>query len=232
MTQQELENKIIYLEKQVIEMQDRHAIEMLMGDYHIRHIQKNMSTDILPKYFALSMPDVLLEIGDIGKFVGAANIRNLYQNDYHNQVFKGKMLIHWLTSQMIEVAKDGKTAKGVWQSPGAEAEICEDGTRQALWNFIIYACDFIKENGQWRIWHMYVFNIIKCDYQKGWCNDYYNKWVYKGKYNGADDSAPTWHHPYSPTYVQQDFPAGPKPYDTFTDDSWMFEYVPNESPFN
>ena len=70
---------------------------------------------------------------------------------------KGNMLIHYLASPMIEVAGDGKTAKGVWRSPGIEAVRPPGGAKPvALWSFGAYACDFIYRAGRWQICHVNV----------------------------------------------------------------------------
>jgi hypothetical protein len=49
---------------------------------------------------------------------------------------------HCLTSPVIQVAKDGKTAKAIWFSPGVEGN---------QWAYGKYAIDFVKEDGQWKI---------------------------------------------------------------------------------
>lgn len=222
-----LEAEIHALRKQMQAAQDRHEIENLMGEYHVNHNQKNMAKSL--QFYALKQPDVFIEIGDIGKFVGEKNLRKLFEENYQIKDNRGNMLLHWLCSPMIEVAADGQTAKGLWASPGAESIVMADGTHQALWNFIQYAVDFIKEDDAWKIWHMYVFVTVKCDYEKGWCRDY-EKWLYKGKYPGSNDDPVTWNNVYSPSFIQEAVPAGPKPYETFTDDSWIFDNEPELAP--
>jgi hypothetical protein len=58
---------------------------------------------------------------------------------------------------VIEIAGDGKTAKGLWYSIGLNVRpaIAADGkaTISTHWAPEKYAVDFIKENGKWKIWH-------------------------------------------------------------------------------
>ena len=65
--------------------------------------------------------------------------------------------MHTSTTSVIEVAGDGKTAKGVWYSPGyALMTRVSDGKAQAggmIFNEK-YAGDFVLEDGRWKIWHL------------------------------------------------------------------------------
>lgn len=65
----------------------------------------------------------------------------------------GQLLLHVTTTAIIEVAEDGLTAKGYWYSPGMIAETGSDGN--AIWE--AYGADFIKEDGEWKIWHLHMY---------------------------------------------------------------------------
>ena len=45
----------------------------------------------------------------------------------------GSLIMHTLTTPIIEVAGDGKTAKGMWYSPGQVTEVGPDGRPVAMW---------------------------------------------------------------------------------------------------
>jgi len=65
--------------------------------------------------------------------------------------------IHTQTTPIIEVAGDGKTAKGLWYSPGIMTNaVIKNGKvdTNGGWFFEKYAVDFIKEDGEWKIWHI------------------------------------------------------------------------------
>jgi len=65
--------------------------------------------------------------------------------------------MHTNTTPIIEVAGDGKTAKGVWYSPGVGlmAKVHgDDAEVNSVFFWEKYAGDFINENGKWKIWHL------------------------------------------------------------------------------
>ena len=65
----------------------------------------------------------------------------------------GQLLLHVTTTAVIEVAEDGQTAKCFWYSPGLVAETGQSGN--AIWE--AYGVDFVKENGEWKIWHLHMY---------------------------------------------------------------------------
>ena len=71
----------------------------------------------------------------------------------------GDFLFHTLTTPIIEVAGDGKTAKGMWYSPGIfiGATKGTDGKSGGIYFYEKYGVDFIKEGDQWKIWHIQMF---------------------------------------------------------------------------
>jgi hypothetical protein len=82
----------------------------------------------------------------------------------------GTMGIHLNTTPIIVVAGDGKTAKGIWYSPGPlfsyTGQKDEDGNDLAGGTLFMekYGVDFVKEDGEWKIWHIqmyydYVFDM-------------------------------------------------------------------------
>lgn len=68
----------------------------------------------------------------------------------------GIFVMHTLSTPIIEIAGDGQTAKGVWYTPGAIGMVDDKGKLAGDWLWERYAVDFIKENGQWRFWHILV----------------------------------------------------------------------------
>ncbi len=76
---------------------------------------------------------------------------------------KGGWGIHMNTTPVIEIAGDGKTAKGIWYSPGVVMNFTgqkdKDGNplAQGTWFWEKYGADFVKEDGQWKIWHIQMY---------------------------------------------------------------------------
>ena len=65
----------------------------------------------------------------------------------------GQLLLHVTTTAIIEIAADGKTAKGFWYSPGMIAESGQTGN--TIWE--AYGVDFVKEGDEWKMWHLHMF---------------------------------------------------------------------------
>ena len=72
----------------------------------------------------------------------------------------GQLLLHVTTTAIIEIAEDGKTAKGYWYSPGM---ISESGSAaSSIWE--AYGADFVKEGDDWKIWHLHMFTDFMCGF--------------------------------------------------------------------
>ena len=71
----------------------------------------------------------------------------------------GQMLLHVITTAIIEVADDGLTAKGYWYTPGMLMQTGDENA-QTMWEN--YGADFVKEDGQWRIWHLHMYTDFQC----------------------------------------------------------------------
>jgi len=93
---------------------------------------------------------------------------------------------------MLEVAADGRTAKGLWVSVGAEGDAGElayddigrpdrrvsgvhltsktpEGKRyQADWVWQKMAVDFIRRESGWKLWHLHIYDMFRCPYGEDW----------------------------------------------------------------
>ena len=65
----------------------------------------------------------------------------------------GQLLLHVTTTAIIEIAEDGKTAKGFWYSPGMIKETGSNAS--AMWE--AYGADFVKEEDGWKLWHLHMY---------------------------------------------------------------------------
>lgn len=215
----ELDTEIAELELRIKRYEDRHAIEMLFGHYIIRDNPRNLKKNI--SLFAMEQPDVSVEYADMGIFRGAKNVEMFIRKQSSLPVYEGIYRIRWLATPMIEIAKDGKTARGAWIAPGAEAFVEANGSGKghALWNFVRFAVDFIKEEQGWKIWHLRMFQEVRCDFDKGWGKDFC-QYVYFGKQENCESGDSTYDNPYSPTFIQEVIPKCPKPYETWNDEMW------------
>jgi hypothetical protein len=131
----------------------------------------------------------------------------------------GVQILHTLTTPVIEVAEDRETAKGIWLSPGfVTAPV--DGKLQAFWHWDRYAIDFAREDGKWKIWHLWVGKEFSTPYEKSWVDAALDPTP-----TIQLDAVPDFPKPnapslrpydgYSPNAVAQLIPRPPEPYGTF-----------------
>jgi hypothetical protein len=134
------------------------------------------------------------------------------------------------TNPIIEVAGDGKTAKGIWESNGPSlSSSVVDGKLEVhgTWFWRTYALDFVKEDGQWKIWHMNIVYDISTPLNAEYGMDYTKYRPPERREGGGGDSSgglpgPTRPNPnpyknWSPTRVPDPQPRIPEPYCTFSD---------------
>ena len=128
----------------------------------------------------------------------------------------GQMYVHTIDTPCIQVAGDGKTAKGVWFSPGHEtAQV--NGKLTAMWCWSYFGTDFIKEDGEWKMWHYHCYGMFKTPFEKNWVESSMESIIPSP--NIPEHLGPnkpyTYYNGYTPTSVRELVPAPPKPYETF-----------------
>lgn len=72
----------------------------------------------------------------------------------------GDLVMHTLTTPIIEVAKDRETAQGVWMSIGLASRVGQDGKPQYVEFWERFAVDFVREDGRWKIWHFQIHSDV------------------------------------------------------------------------
>ena len=96
---------------------------------------------------------------------------------------KGMLMMHQMDTEVLVVADDAQTAKGCWISPGHETMLrnppgvegpvdkskgVKDLIPDPQWCWGKYEVEFIRENGEWKIWHMVLFPLFKTSFYKAW----------------------------------------------------------------
>ena len=125
---------------------------------------------------------------------------------------------HPVSTGLVELAGDGKTAKGLWYSIAQETEAQPDGTGKALWMPEKIAVDFVKEKDGWKIWHI----VVSTDLVSEAGEDYSEQEVYHNyETNPVDVEFGT------PTIAKlihntdfnwwDNYPPMPEAYETFSD---------------
>jgi hypothetical protein len=139
---------------------DAIEIQNIMGRYAI-YVAANKWIEV-GNMFALDEPDVRQNVP--ADMSGAA-VRTYFEKRDKEQLQPGVLHQHSFLAPLIEVAGDGKTAKGVWDSLGIDTG---GGNNMANWGWVRYAIDFKKLNGDWKIWHMKVLSLWNAPYGEAW----------------------------------------------------------------
>lgn len=211
------------LEATVGRLKDVHEIQNLMGRYAFL-TTANMFTETV-ELFATTVPQKI-EIGPLGVWEGTDAAWRCFHG-FHNWTSKvgvpveGQMMQHTLATPVIEVARDGETAKGVWMSPGHEARVMA-GKLTALWVWGTYGEDFVKEAGEWKIRNHHVYLQILTPYDVPWTvekpqdagdiGDIFPPGL-PDEYKPDRRSTYTWM--YSPSAIMELVPVPPQPHDTY-----------------
>ena len=137
----------------------------------------------------------------------------------------GLLTCHTLTTPVIQIAGDGKTAKGIWMSWGHLTSPGE-GKMERTWAYEKYGIDFIKEDGEWKIWHLHTYVDFYSPVDGDWTNPATNMASNKERSDAApsEDRGPfrpdkrgVFYIGYSPTTIPKMEPKPPVPYYTFSE---------------
>ncbi len=205
------------LEERISRIEAYIAIQNLFGTYVYLH-SAGLEEETV-ELFAHHTPDVRAEISNWGVYKGFDSIRRLFVG-LHNAIEGdrvGLLVEHDLTSPVIEVAGDGQTARGVWCSPGFETmKHPQTGKLEAHWNWGRYELDFIKEDGEWKIWHFHRYSIFNTLCDTDWVKTPRDPGPFPSQ-EFPPDVPTTYFAPYTVTSTPKLKPAPPKPYETYSE---------------
>jgi len=219
-----LEKRMEKLEKDNERSKAYIEISNLMGKYRYFHsAQRNAE---IGKLWAKHTPGVRAELAYSGVYEGerVAILWNHFKNESKKGVSGAEILP--IGSPVIEVAKDEKTARGLWTALGINT-ISE--TKTATWTIEEYACDFIKEHGIWKFWRMRLYFVMRCDFYKSWLDQDNTKFCFYPEHAIEDkadrpSTIPIEEMMFRPgakplCKMSAYEPAAPEPYETYED--WM-----------
>ena len=212
-----LEETIVQLKHEIERLEARNECENMMGRYAFYH-SAGKNKEIV-ELFALKNPNVTGEITDRGVYVGEKSLRSLLEGAIASSEGDriGYSVEHHLTNPVIEVAKDGKTAKGVWMTPGHRVvRDKETGIPKGAFNFTKDAAHFIKEDGKWKILHWHSYPNIEFKFEVPEKRKPRGKGTAEFVKEYPSDRPTTYFKPYDPDGLNENnVPAPPEPYDTF-----------------
>lgn len=160
-------------EELVTRWEDRRDIKNLMGKYVVSFLIKE-ETKIFDSFWS-KREDICYGVNE-GWYSGRDAIRGYYEaldaktvavRDKLMELFpeqvKGKTRDELygigifeprsITNSVIEIADDGETAKGMWHCFGYVTDIDEHGP-VSNWVFATFCVDFVREDEEWKLWHM------------------------------------------------------------------------------
>ena len=171
-----------------------------------------------------------------GYYVGMAAIHDYYVNQ-HDQAIDalpgkghgdGCLFHHPASTGLVYEAYDGKTARGLWYCISQETLPVSDTEADARWYLEKLAIDFLKEDGQWKIWHV----VVATDLQSEAGADYMQQPV-----DLPDSENPAYAEFGTPNLPMRthnerynwldNYPAPPVPYAAFNEDN---SYGPEGHP--
>ena len=133
------------LEREITRLEDIQAIEDLQKKCGY-YFDNSMFQEVIDLF---SENTISVEITDHGVFRGKEGVERMYEG------MVGVKRPGWIFFQVmqhqgvVDVAPDGKTAKGRFYTPAFECRPF-GGTKKQTWEFGVYNNEYIKENGKWR----------------------------------------------------------------------------------
>jgi len=168
---EELEAKVKVLEARQQKTEDIEAINKLQNayGYYLEHWQEEELIGLFSHN-----PEVAVEINDFGLFKGWKAVKECYKFEDHYPNYPGMKkapgeYLHILMpiAGIVDLAPDGKTAKGRWYGFFLGAQRRE-GKLRSLIGAGIWENDFIKEDGTWKILKIFWNDIISSPLDEGW----------------------------------------------------------------
>lgn len=205
------------LERFLKQKMSARACENLMGRFTF-YLARCQGEEIMAMWSKL--PDSRIEL-PWGVYDGQDSIRRYFFNERprHEDLDarRGRLDMQALNCRQMVVAEDYQTARGAWMTIGISTHIV-NGKSVCEWDWKKLGVDFIYENGEWKIWHMAVYSLLKTDMHVCWTDQEpltYEDLVDKGH---TPDRRPTvrqfWS--YGPNrYAPRGQPVPPQPYGNF-----------------
>ena len=88
------------------------------------------------------------------KFRGIA--KRVYGLDFPEDQGPGYKVMNMLLSPYVEIAADRQTARGVWMAYSYMTHPDDEGKPDTALGLTRYAGEFVREDGEWKLWHMTV----------------------------------------------------------------------------
>ncbi len=210
-----LEKRLAKAERDAEIARDWVEISNLHGRYN-HYVLGHHWERIVDELFAQHTEGVKIEVVESGVFYGIEGVRKLFVDMLGKLYdYPGNCAIHEITTPVIQIQPDMKTAKGMWYHVGFNTfEDPEKGV-VPIWQVIKYNHVFVKEDGQWKWLEYGAHLLIRSSYEKAWVDE---PVIMASQIQGAEptdapvpDAPTTVHEPYGGrTGVHSGLPLPPE----------------------
>ena len=156
-----LTNRVAELEKQAQRLRDISAIKRLQRAYGY-YVDNEMWDEVVDLFSDNGTMEIALD----GVYRGKEHIRKyLYAlSSGRPGLPAGVLNEHYQLQPVVDVAKDGRTAKGRWRA------LIMSGVwkERATWGIGPYENTYVKENGVWKIKRIHWYETLMVPYEGGW----------------------------------------------------------------
>lgn len=158
--EKQLEERIKSLENEVIKLRDIEEIKTLQKAYGY-YLEHWMSREVIDLFS--DGPDVSVTFA-AGTFLGIEGVKRFFNRIVATQEFLHQVM---QLSGIVSLDSDGKNAKGRWYGWGVAALPSGKKVKQHFFDGI-YECEYIKENGVWKIKKMWFDQLFRATPKDGW----------------------------------------------------------------
>lgn len=222
--------------------EDKRGIKNLMGRYMLAR-QLQQEATMYDDFWCRKADRPVFGNSD-GYYIGEDAIRSYYDSLVEIDRYKAKVLYREfpekyagkteaevlgigdydmdpVSTPLIEIAADRKTAKGIWYSAGSGVRVGVSGPI-TMWAIGFYCCDFVLEDDEWKLWHMVFCEELAFPGGQSWAEEpksYPPLEHFADMQYAPAPAAPTVaQRPWQKYSVRRKFvgtPRLPEPYDTF-----------------
>jgi hypothetical protein len=140
-------------------LEDESAVENLQRIYGF-YVDKQLWKEAAD----LFADDGTLEIGGQGVFIGKPRVLEYLVRISPEGLMRGRLFNHIQLQPIVDVAPDGKTAKGRWRFLSELGEYM----KSAAWGGGAYENEYVKEGTIWKIKTLHAYSRFSTPYADGW----------------------------------------------------------------
>lgn len=158
----DLQAQVQTLQARLQAIEDREAVERLTRSYGY-YVDKGQWDEIADLFADTGR----VEIAGRGVYIGKRSVTTFFRQVLghgKNGLAEGMLFNHLIFQGIVDVAADGRTARGRWQV------FAQVGSYQhfGVWAEGIFVNQYVKENGVWKFSEMHYYATFYTPYADGW----------------------------------------------------------------